>query len=76
MGNLPSPICSKVFERYGNEYYRVAVCSMQGYRHTMEDEHIVQMRLKKHPDYSLFGVFDGHNGTLIILFVLCWIICF
>ena len=62
MGNLPSPICSKVFERYGNDYYRVSVCSMQGYRHTMEDEHIVQMTLKKHPEYSLFGVFDGHNG--------------
>lgn len=62
MGNLPSPIRSKLFNRYGNEYYQVCVCAMQGYRANMEDCHLVELLFKNHSNYSLFAIFDGHNG--------------
>eukprot|EP01084_Bolivina_argentea_P218970 371471_1 len=62
MGNLAAPIRSKLFNRYGNEHYQVCVCSMQGYRASMEDSHVVELSFKHHPEYSLFGIFDGHNG--------------
>ena len=62
MGNLASPIRSKLFNRYGNEHYRVSVCAMQGYRANMEDAHSVCLSFDDHPEYSLFGIFDGHNG--------------
>lgn len=62
MGNLASPIRSKLFNRHGNEHYRVSVCAMQGYRASMEDAHLVNLSFDNHPEYSLFGIFDGHNG--------------
>lgn len=62
MGNLQMPICSKLFERYGNDYYQVAACSMQGFRSTMEDAHLISLELNRHKEYALFGIFDGHNG--------------
>ncbi len=62
MGNLASPIRSKLFNRYGNEHYKVSVCAMQGYRASMEDAHSVCLSFDDHPGYSLFGIFDGHNG--------------
>ncbi|ETO31335.1 hypothetical protein RFI_05784, partial [Reticulomyxa filosa] len=67
MGNLPSPVRSKFFERAGNEYLKVSVCSSQGFRAHMEDSHIVSMSLSNHPNYHLFGIFDGHNGFFIFL---------
>ena len=36
---------------------------MQGWRKSMEDDHIFEINLT--PDISLFGVFDGHGGNLI-----------
>lgn len=33
-------------------------------RDNMEDAHCVHLSLSKHTDYSFFGVFDGHNGTV------------
>ena len=61
-GPLVAPIRSKLYERYGDTRCQVAVCSVQGYRSNMEDEHCVAMRLERHPGYKMFGVFDGHNG--------------
>jgi len=62
MGNLPSPIRSKLFNRYGSNYYQVCVCAMQGYRVNMEDSHLVQLSFQNHPQYAIFAIFDGHNG--------------
>ncbi len=28
----------------------------------MEDSHLVHLSFKSHPLYSLFAIFDGHNG--------------
>ncbi|PPA62309.1 Protein phosphatase 2C family protein [Cryptosporidium hominis] len=50
------------FDKYG---VRFGVSGMQGWRVSMEDAHIALPRLDKHPELSLFGVFDGHGGSVI-----------
>ena len=40
--------------------------SMQGWRRTQEDAHLVNMNLTN--GESIFGVFDGHGGREIALF--------
>lgn len=40
---------------------------MQGWRNTMEDAHIASIDLGQ--DTSVFGVFDGHGGGEVALFV-------
>lgn len=62
MGTLPSALRSKGLEREGDENYKVATCSMQGWRKDMEDAHVVKLQLPSHPNTALFGVFDGHAG--------------
>jgi protein phosphatase 1G len=46
-----------------------ALSSMQGWRSTMEDAHVVQVGLTGCPDVGVFGVFDGHGGDLAAIFV-------
>ncbi|RGB27414.1 phosphatase 2C-like domain-containing protein [Rhizophagus diaphanus] len=36
--------------------------SMQGWRKTMEDTHTIECNIPEFPDYSFFGVYDGHQG--------------
>ena len=60
---LSAPIRSKWVERGGDLYHHASVVSMQGYREHMEDSHILELSLKNHSNISLFGVFDGHNGS-------------
>ncbi|KAJ1606175.1 PP2C-like protein phosphatase [Cryptosporidium canis] len=50
------------FEKYG---VRFGVSGMQGWRVSMEDAHLALPKLDKYPDLSLFGVFDGHGGSVI-----------
>ena len=59
MGQSTAPVCSKLLERHENEYYQVSGCSMQGYRQSMQDSSV----LSNHPEYGLFGIFDGHKGV-------------
>jgi protein phosphatase len=54
---LPKPITSKVVERTGNSHVAAAVCSINGYRTTMEDSHAMILE-----DRMFFGVFDGHSS--------------
>ena len=67
--NLAEPITNKIFKNYENENIRVGICLMQGWRKTMED---ISLGL---PDFdgknSLFGIFDGHGGSIISQFVAC-----
>ncbi|CAD8176664.1 unnamed protein product [Paramecium pentaurelia] len=44
-----------------------AASEMQGWRNTMEDAHIHVCDLQ--PDLSIFGVFDGHGGKEVAIFV-------
>ncbi|KAH8741897.1 hypothetical protein FG386_003024 [Cryptosporidium ryanae] len=50
------------FENYGIRY---GVSGMQGWRVSMEDAHLALPKLSKHSELSLFGVFDGHGGSVI-----------
>jgi len=40
---------------------------MQGWRKTMEDSHIAELNLGD--GCSVFGVFDGHGGDEVAMFV-------
>ena len=46
---------------------KIGVCEMQGWRKTMEDAAIVLPNFEKNA--SLFGVLDGHGGSIISEFV-------
>eukprot|EP01084_Bolivina_argentea_P061990 113330_1 len=54
---------TKHYERYCNRQFKVSVCAAKGERKTMEDDHLCQFKFSNHSNYSLFGVFDGHNGS-------------
>ena len=46
---------------------KIGVCEMQGWRRTMEDAAIVLPNFEKNS--SLFGILDGHGGSIISEFV-------
>ena len=46
---------------------KIGVCEMQGWRHTMEDAAIVLPNFQ--PNTSLFGILDGHGGSIISEFI-------
>ena len=46
---------------------KIGVCEMQGWRKTMEDAAIVLPNFEKNA--SLFGILDGHGGSIISEFV-------
>eukprot|EP01083_Nonionella_stella_P267997 905638_1 len=54
---------TKHYERYFNRHFKVSVCAAKGERKTMEDHHLCQFTFANHEHYSLFGIFDGHNGS-------------
>ena len=67
--NLAEPITNKIFKNYENENIRVGICLMQGWRKTMED---ISLALPNFDgNNSLFGIFDGHGGSIISQFVAC-----
>lgn len=57
---LPKPCLSKIVERSGNEFYGAACVSVNGYRISMEDDHMLSTNSDGSTAY--LGVFDGHNG--------------
>lgn len=65
-GHLPKPHTNKYSENVENERLRVGVSTMQGWRTSMEDAHIIE------PDFdtkvSLFAIFDGHGGDEVAKF--------
>lgn len=67
--NLTKPITNKIFKNYENDKIRVGVCLMQGWRKTMED---ISLALPNFDgENSLFGIFDGHGGSIISQFAAC-----
>ena len=46
---------------------KIGVCEMQGWRRTMEDAAIVLPNFEKNT--SLFGILDGHGGSIISEFI-------
>jgi serine/threonine protein phosphatase PrpC len=65
--HLSEPITLKDSEHGENENLRFGATSMQGWRKEQEDAHIVELDL---PDgCSVFGVFDGHGGKIVSIYV-------
>ena len=50
-----------------NGKFEFAASSMQGWRMNMEDAHIAQLDIDN--DTHIFGVFDGHGGKEVAIFV-------
>ena len=64
---LSEPIKTKDSEHDQNSELRYGAVSMQGWRNQQEDAHIAKMDL---PDGTLlFGVFDGHGGKEVSIYV-------
>jgi serine/threonine protein phosphatase PrpC len=68
--NLAEPISKKIYKSYEDENIRVGICLMQGWRKTMEDTSLAMPNFDGQEN-SLFGIFDGHGGSIISQFVAC-----
>lgn len=64
---LSSPRTEKQTATVQNAALTCAASDMQGWRMTMEDARISQLDIA--PGTSVFGVFDGHGGSEVALFV-------
>ena len=67
MGNylrIPKTDKEIVEEHYDHLSY--AFCSMQGWRISMEDDHLLEPNFDE--DVSLFAIFDGHGGDEVAKF--------
>ena len=49
--------------------FRYGICSMQGWRQTMEDNLIAEVGLGPNKNTHIFGIFDGHGGREISNFI-------
>ena len=71
MGSEPDNITTASTEKttYDKTFktMRIGACEMQGWRSSMEDAAIVLPNFESHT--SLFGVLDGHGGSIISEFV-------
>lgn len=63
---LSSPITEKNIKTGENDRVAYASAEMQGWRNTMEDARLVNLNL---PEAMCFGVFDGHGGKEVAIFV-------
>lgn len=69
MGNfLAEPVTVKDSDKGENDYILFGYSSMQGFRRTMEDQHVTELTVPGHPKMSFFGVFDGHAGDKAAIF--------
>ena len=63
MGNfLTAPKMKKDFFSGENPIIKYGVCSMQGWRRTMEDAHLISLNQGLNNKTHIFGIFDGHGG--------------
>ena len=61
------PVTAKESTEGANAHLRFGVSCMQGWRSKMEDAHVTTLQLDSNT--SCFGVFDGHNGKEVAVFV-------
>jgi serine/threonine protein phosphatase PrpC len=64
---LDKPITEKDIEKGADSRLIYSAVSMQGWRKTQEDSHITELKLPN--GEALFGVFDGHGGKDVAIFV-------
>jgi len=65
MGTLP--ITTKDSKTGANNFLKFSACSMQGWRLVHEDSQIAELTLPN--GEAIFGVFDGHGGKEVALYV-------
>ena len=63
---LTKPVTEKNAEDGKNERFLYGACSMQGWRKSNEDAHIINLDLGD--GNALFAVFDGHGGEQVAMF--------
>ena len=66
---LKEPIKEKELSNGENDILRYGSCGMQGWRKRMEDSHISDISQGENGRFNIFGVFDGHAGKEVSLFV-------
>ena len=70
MGNfLTAPKMKKDFFSGENPIIKYGVCSMQGWRRTMEDAHLISLNQGLNNKTHIFGIFDGHGGREVANYV-------
>jgi len=65
--HLSTPDRNKDFDKGQSKELRFVACGMLGWRRSMEDSHIAELDLGNGVSY--FGVFDGHGGAEVAIFV-------
>lgn len=65
---LSVPNKEKHVDDGGNSWLKYGATGMQGWRRTMEDSHIAALDVGGE-DVAVFGVFDGHGGQEVALYV-------
>ena len=66
---LSSPKMEKEFFSGENEILKYGLCSMQGWRRTMEDTHLIKLNVGTNNNTHIFGIFDGHGGREVANYV-------
>ena len=66
---LSSPKIEKEFFSGENEILKYGLCSMQGWRRTMEDTHLIKLNVGTNNNTHIFGIFDGHGGREVANYV-------
>lgn len=64
---LSTPNTQKESETGGDSRVLYSAVSMQGWRNQQEDSHIAECKLPN--GEQVFGVFDGHGGKEVAIFV-------
>jgi len=64
---LAKPDKNKDIQKDSNEKIKYVAMGMQGWRRSMEDSHIADLKMQG--GNCLFGVFDGHGGSEVAIFV-------
>lgn len=64
---LSQPNTEKDSDNGGDTRVQFSCTSMQGWRNQQEDSHIAEIKLPN--GEMVFGVFDGHGGKEVALFV-------
>ncbi|KAJ3117053.1 Protein phosphatase 2C 2 [Nowakowskiella sp. JEL0407] len=62
---LSEPITDKHTSNGSDDRLCYGASEMQGWRLSMEDAHITELRLTEDKRISIFGVFDGHGGAAV-----------
>ncbi len=52
-----------------SNFFRYGICSMKGWRKTMEDSFLVKLNIGPKKSTHIFGIFDGHGGREVAKFV-------